>query len=209
MKTKALIIAAAVFAAGLTNSLANNITLTFVPGYNLCAPPLQGANMSADAMLTCLEPGDTLWFWNGSGYDIDFYNGPGDWYDGQLFYPISAPVLVMGHGFFYQNNSATTEINTYTGTALTGGSEVLVAGYNLIGSFVPVSGAADSLLFNLPLQSGDTLWLWTGYGWEIDYYNAPGDWYDGQSFYPISAPVLGIGQGFFYQNNGLSTTWNQ
>jgi hypothetical protein len=206
MKTKTLLIVAVIFAAGFAVARAQ-INQTFEVGLNFCAPPLPGANMSAEVMLaSSLHSGDQVLTWTDNvGYTFYYFNEPGDWYDGITFEPVQAPVLVMGKGFVYQNNSGGPEVNTYTGTPLTSGSEPLaVGGPHFIGSFIPMTAAADVVLASC-LTSGDVLYLWRGNGFEPAYYNGPDDWYDNITFDQIPTPVLTPGEGFFYWNNSSGT----
>jgi len=208
MKTKTLLIGAAVFAAGYVNALA--LGQRFVDGYNFCSPPLLGANMSAEAMLaTSLQQGDSVLIWNDDGYDTYVFFGPGDWLlpDGTTG---SGPMLEMGTGFVYANGSGGPEDNTYTGTEFPGGSKVLKHSvYTLIGSFRPIAGDAESPAYNLPLQSGDAILKWTGSGFGTYVFVAPGLWVLPDSSIG-SAPHIEVGEGFFYANGqSVDETWNQ
>ena len=181
---------------------------TAIPaGYTmLVAPVSPNTTNNAEAVLPCLSSGDQLLVWTGGGYAIEYFNGPGDWYDGN-FNPISQPVLLPGQGFFYQNTGL-LKTNTFVGTVQLTNTVALAAGYGLVGSTAPVAGSIESTNFNIPFASGDQVLVWTGGGYGIEYFNGPGDWYDG-NFNPIPVPTLSVSQGFFYQNTGGAKNWIQ
>jgi len=215
MRTKTLLIAAAALAVGIGSSLAQTYSQNIVgyvntplpPGYTMLVTPVSpNTANNAEAILPCLASGDVLLVWTGGGYAIEYFNGPSDWYDGN-FNPISQPVLLPGQGFFYQNNGS-LKTNTFVGTVQLTNTVALAPGYSLVGSTAPIGTSIESTNFNIPFASGDVLLSWTGGGYAIEYYNGPGDWYDG-NFNPIAVPTLTVAQGFFYQNNGSGKNWSQ
>jgi hypothetical protein len=215
MRTKTLLIAAAALAVGVASSMAQTYSQNIVgyvntpinPGYNLLVTPVSpNTTNNAEAVLPSLASGDVLLVWNGNGYNIDYFNGPGDWYDGGTFNPISQPNLLPGQGFFYDNTGA-LKTNTFVGTVQLTNTVALTAGYTLDGSTAPVAGSIESTNFNIPFASGDVVLVWTGVGYAIDYFNGPGDWYDGGTFNPIAVPTLSLSQGFFYDNTGGAKNW--
>ena len=118
----------------------------------------------------------------------------------------------MGYGVYYQNLSGGPETNTYVGTVVLSNSVPFVSGLNLVGSTVPISDSLESTNITLPFTSGDTLFLWRadGSGFDVAYYNGPGDWYDGVTFAAIPVPTVAVASGFYYQNlSGNSTNWVQ
>ena len=196
-----------------SQNIVGYVNQTLVGGFNMVVPPLSasGSNtMSAEAVFPCLASGDQLYIWkaDGSGFNIAYFNGIGDWYDGLSFAAIPVPSLKMGGGVYYQNNNAQVT-NTYVGTVLLTNSITLVGGFTMTGSTPPVAGSAETL--GLPLVSGDQLYLWKtdGSGFTIAYFNGIGDWYDGLSFAAIPVPNVTVGYGFYYQNNNAPSVWNQ
>jgi hypothetical protein len=221
---KTLLIAAAALAAGVISSQAQVYSQNIV-GYvnqklivgltlvNAPVSPSGAGTNSAEVLFPTLTSGDQLYIWkpNGSGFDVAYYNGPGDWYDGFTFAPISVPILKSGAGLYYQNNSPAPYTNTFVGTALLTNSQPIIVGLSLVSSTAPVGGSVESTNFSLPFVSGDQLYLWKpdGSGFKVAYYNGPGDWYDGYTFAPIPVPTLTVGSGFYYQNNNTATNWIQ
>jgi hypothetical protein len=223
MRTKTLLIAAAALAVGIGSSLAQtysqNIvgytTTKLIVGLNMVVPTLQvTSSNNAEQVFPSLISGDQLYLWktDGSGFTIAYYNGPGDWLDGNTFASISAPLLPLEAGLYYQNNSPNPETNIFVGTVVLGNTNNLIVGLNMVGSTVPIGGSAESTNINLPFVSGDQLYLWKtdGSGFTIAYYNGVGDWLDGNTFASIPVPDLTVGAGFYYQNNSPGVlSWKQ
>ena len=237
MRTKTLLIAAAALAAVVTSSQAQStvysqnivgyVNQTFATAgasYFLVAP-LTGPTNTAQALMSSLQSGDTVLIWNGNGYNVSYYIGPGngnpagqDW-DDVNFNPTTSPTLSPGQGFFFQTTSGLVETNTWVGNVqLTNSIALNTAGgsYSL-GSTPPVAGAADDTnTINLPVVSGDTLLLYNGNGYNTFYYIGPGNGnpvgqnWDDVNFNPITSPTITVGQGFFYQTtSGGTETWKQ
>ena len=225
---KTLLIAAAALAAGMlsvqaqgsnvySQNIVGYVNQQLVGGFNLVVPPVSASSsnmISAEAAFPCLISGDVLYIWktDGSGFDIAYFNGIGDWYEGVSFAAIPVPNVRVGGGVFYQNNSGHTETNTYSGTVILTNTVNLIGGFTMTGSTAPVGGSIESTNLALPFTSGDVVFLWKadGSGYDIAYYNGPGDWYDGVSFAAIPVPNVSIGLGFYYQNNsGFNTNWIQ
>jgi hypothetical protein len=218
MRTKTLLIAAATaLAAGIVTSQAQVYSQNIVGyvntplpgGYTLLVAPLSpNSTNDAESVLPALQSGDVLLVWNGGGYNVDLFGGPGQWFDGDSYASIAVPALAPGVGFFYQNNNA-AKTNTFVGTVQLTNAVALPGGYSLVGSTAPVSDYLDGTNLNLPLLSGDVVLLWNGGGYNVDLYGGPGQWFDGDSYAAIADPTVAVGQGFFFQNNNASTTWNQ
>jgi len=90
----------------------------------------------------------------------------------------------------------------------------LLAGYSLVGSTPPVSGAvSNNATFHLPLQSGDQLIFWNGSGYstyEFDDFGPGFTWAYPDGSFSDTPPTMGIGQGVFYRNaQGSTETWTQ
>jgi hypothetical protein len=238
MRTKTLLIAAAALAAAVTSANAQstvysqnivgyvNTTFPTAGSSYFLVAPLTGTSEAADILMaSALQPGDDILTWNGSGYTLIYYVGPGGnspntnvWQD-SAFNPTNAPTLAPGEGFFYQNASGSIETNTWVGNVqLTNSISFNVPGASYaVGSTPPVAGAVDNpATINLPLQPGDDTLTWNGSGYTLTYYVGPGGnspntntWQD-SAFDPTNAPVVSVGQGFFYQNaSGSAETWTQ
>ena len=134
-----------------SQNIVGYVNTAIPPGYTmLVAPVSPNTTNNAEAVLPCLSSGDQLLVWTGGGYAIEYFNGPGDWYDGN-FNPISQPVLLPGQGFYYYQNTGLLKTNTFVGTVQLTNTVALAAGYGLVGSTAPVSGSIESTNFNIPL----------------------------------------------------------
>jgi co-chaperonin GroES (HSP10) len=221
MRTKTLLIAATALAVGIGSSLAQTYSQNIVGyvnqvlpanAYSLLVAPLANTTTNnAEQILTCLQTGDEVLFFNGSGYNFDVYIGPGTWIDGVSGNPINAPLLPPGVGFFYQTGAGVQETNTAVGVVvLTNSIALPLNSYNLVGSTAPIAGSVESTNFSLPLQTGDQVLIYNGSGYNFDVYISPGSWIDGVSGNPIAVPTVTVGQGFFYQTGaGVTEQWNQ
>jgi len=228
---KTLLIAAAALAAGVISTQAQvysqNIVgyvNTVLPGnnnYSLITCPVGGTN-AAETALSCVQVGDTIFVWTGGGYNVLTYFGPNwdgnghNWADGNGNGQAS-PVLSPGQAIFYQNGQGVAETNTFVGNVILTNSIVIPGNnnYSLIASTAPVADVIDGTNFALPFQVGDTVFLWTGGGYNVLTYFGPNwdglghNFADGNGNGQPS-PVVPVGQGFFYQNGqGTSETWNQ
>jgi hypothetical protein len=238
MRTKTLLIAAAALAATVISSEAQVYSANIVgyvnqvlPGasadYIVLVNPLVGATNAADVvMASSLQSGDAIYIWTGTTYYSETYWGPGAdepasayaWQDQNNVWT-NAPSLKPGEGFFYLNNQGADETNTWVGTVLLTNSIDLTGSpaYSVIGSTPPISGYMDDTNINLPLQSGDTAYIWTGTTYYSETYWGPGAdepasayaWQDQNNVW-TNAPYVSVGQGFFYLNNqGSDEQWNQ
>jgi hypothetical protein len=236
MRTKTLLIAAAVLAATVISSEAQvysaNIVgyaSTVLPGsgaFTMINAPLQGTNNSVESLMPALDAGDTVFIWTGAGYYSSTYFGgpdgflspPNDWID-QNSVTTNSPVVALGQGFFYETGSGNQETNTFSGTVVLSNSVPLAGSgaFSLVASTAPISGSLESTNFNLPLDAGDTVFIWTGNGYYSSTYfggpdgflSPPNDWID-QNSVTTNAPNVTVGQGFFYETgSGNAETWNQ
>ena len=225
---KTLLIAAAALAAGIISTQASSVYSQNVVGYanqallgglNMVLPAVSasGTNTSsAEAVFPCLKTGDQLYLFrsDGSGFDIAYFNATNDWYDPNNGYAsIPVPQLTMGHALYYDNESGSIETNTYTGSVIFSNTVPLLGGLTLVGSSPAIGGSIESTNVGLPFQTGDQVYLWKpdASGFNVAYYNAPGDWYDPNNGYAsIPVPQITVGVGFYYDNeSGHSTNWVQ
>jgi hypothetical protein len=237
MRTKTLLIAAAALAAAVTSSQAQTVYSQNIVGYvnqtylspgssYFVVAPLTGSSQAADILMaSSLQPFDDILVWNGGGYNLFTYVGPGgnapatNTWDDVNGNPVNAPLLAPGEGFFYQTQSGDVETNTWTGTCVLSNSIAFPspgASY-AVGSSVPISGPLDTTNgLNLPLQPFDGVLIWNGGGYNLYTYVGPGgnapatNTWDDVNGNPVNSPVIGVGQGFFYQTlSGSTETWTQ
>jgi hypothetical protein len=239
MRTKTLLIAAAALAATVITSqaqvysanivgYASTVLSGAVNSFTMAVVPLQGPTNAADQVITAIQPGDTIYIWIGTTYYNSTYYGPGNdptppftynWLDSNNNWT-NAPALNPGQGFFYLNNQGVDETNVYAGTVVLTNSLNLTGNpdFSMVGSTPPIAGYLDSTNFNLPLQPGDTIYVWTGTTYYNSTFYGPGNdptapftynWLDSNNNW-TNAPTVSVGQGFFYLNNqGSNEQWNQ
>jgi hypothetical protein len=183
-------------------------------------------HIALSAGLSALNSGDTVYVWTGSGYySSTFFGGPNgfltppsDWID-DTGTTTNSPALVPGQGFFYSTASGGQETNTWTGSVVLTNQVALPGGgaFSLLGSAAPIADSADGTNLNLPLDSGDTVYVWTGNGYYSStffggpdgFLTPPNQWIDDTGT-TTNAPQVSVGQGFFYSTaSGSAETWKQ
>jgi hypothetical protein len=226
MRTKTLLAAAALIAAGVATSMAqsNVYSLNIVGYYNVPVGGLTavanslrsgapGAVDRADQVIP-YKDGDSVQVWNGATwlvYTMDSISATGWTAPNGADAPLaSLPVLGPGKGFFYGNNTGTTNI-TFVGEVRTGTNVVaLPLGLTAAGSSLPYGGAVSTGPLNLQAQDGDSIQKWTGATWAVytrDSISTTG--WTGPSGADAPEPTLNVGQGFFYGNNVGPFNWTQ
>ena len=238
MRTKTLLIAAAALAAAVTSSQAQTVYSQNIVGYvnqtlsgngaftMVTSPVNNGTNNIEAQMGSSLNSGDTVYVWGGTSYySSTFFGGvngfltpPNDWID-QFGNTTNSPTLAPGQGFFYSTQSGSQETNTWTGSVVLT-NQVPLAGngaFSMVGSCAPIVDTMDGTNLNLPLNSGDTVYVWTGnayysstfFGGVNGFLTPPNQWID-QFGNTTNAPTVSVGQGFFYSTqSGTAETWNQ
>jgi len=227
MRTKTLLAAAALIAAGVASSMAqSNVYSLNIVGYvNVTTPgtlsamsnPLRagtaGAVDRADQVLPYAD-GNNIQIWTGVGwslYGMDSLSGTG-WVDanGVDVALASLPVLGPGKGFFYGNNAGSPQV-TFVGEVRTGTNTVAIPnGLSALGSPLPVGGPISTGSPNLQVQDGDNVQFWNGTGWSLvarDSLSGTG-WVNAGGT-DVAEPSLTVGQGFFYGNNVGPFNWQQ
>jgi hypothetical protein len=223
MRTKILGVAA-LLAAGVATSMAqsNVYSLNIVGYYNV---PVGGLTAIANSLrngtptdrldqVIPYKDGDNVQIWGGANWatwTMDSASTTG-WVapDGSEAALTSLPIVGPGLGFFYGNNTGTTNI-TFVGEVRTGTNTVAIpAGLRPLGSPLPYGGAVSTGPLNLQVQDGDNIQKWGGVKWDTytrDSASTTG-WVapDGSEG---PEPTLTVGQGFFYGNNVGPFNWQQ
>jgi hypothetical protein len=229
MRTKTLLLAAVLSAAGIASSQAQvysvnvvgYINLTNYPGLNLITAQLKGTNQNVNTILgstTPALPANSLLFtWNGAGQRFDnalLAGGDNKWYDPATGLESTATIS-PGQSFFINNVGTANVIMTLVGEVPTGATAVsVVNGLGFYGDPAPVS---QNIVTNgFPVGDNDLLYTWNVTG--QTYNNAligggpasggPG-WFDaGTGLLTVFAPA--VGQGFVVnRTSGATTTWNR
>lgn len=207
MRTKTLILAAALTAAGIASSLAqSNVYSLNVVGYVnipvpantklLIANQLNTTNNTIGSLLQnpVIPAGAQLFKFNAgyTPYTMDEFD--------LTWSPNASATLNPGEGAFFISPSATTI--TFVGEVLQGSlTNTLPAGIKVVrSSIVPQAGTLPAL--GVPGEAGDQAFLWSGGFTPYTF-----DEFD-LSWTP-SVPSVGVGQSFFYTKAaaGTQTQW--
>lgn len=215
MRTKSLLAAAAIVAAGALSSMAqSNVYSLNIVGYvnvpvtngvlALLANPLNPAGgdnnlTNVVKLLDGSSGGSVLYKWNQGTTSWDAW----DWFDTfGWFNPNGDGFAPIGEGFFL--SSAINQTITFVGEVQTGTStNNITAGLNLLGNKAPVAGSEPGGLVG---EAGDTVYTWDGSQWvNQDYFDTYG-WFDLNSS-ETNGPTIKVAEGFFYLNNGANKQW--
>ncbi|MHB8521557.1 MAG: hypothetical protein ACYDH9_12480 [Limisphaerales bacterium] len=200
MRTKTLLLAAVLSAAGVASSLAQvysvnvvgYIQLSVPAGFSIIANQLSnGGNTLNSVLTTGPGDGDGIFKFNPTtgGYDSSTFLG-GSWIPDLSFAP--------GEGGFISVGSAKTI--TLVGSIDAGSHAVSVPkGFSIVSSFLPTSGTLASM--NFPAADGD----------QVFYFNTTTKSYDsstslGGSWIPDT--TVAVGQAFF-SAKGAASTWTR
>jgi hypothetical protein len=154
MRTKTLLLIAAVGAAGVATSMAQVFSVNAVGyvnktipknGFAMVSNPLKAATNTVDALFQPVPPGFQVFVYTpGKGFDV----GTFDDLEGK-FLPASVGTkeLLPGQGVFVKNPTANDVTITFVGEVMQGTALTtpLVAGLQIVSSQVPQAGTAADL----------------------------------------------------------------
>lgn len=215
MKTKSLVMTAAVAMAGAISSFAQvysvnvvgYINLPIPLGYSMVANQLNASPDNKATNIFKAAPMDFAIFkYNalGGGFTILTYLGDGFW-DPQ---DKDQMTLNPGEGCFVFNPTAAgVWTNTFVGEISATNSITIKNGYNIYGSPLPLAGAVDSAL-GVPIAMDDVIFTWntTLKGYAIATSLGGPDW-DGTP--DGLAPQIAVGQAFWCYNPVGAKTWTK
>jgi hypothetical protein len=210
MRTKTLLLTAALSAAGIATSMAQAVysvnavgyvNTTLVPGFNLISNPLNNTEPNGNqvqVLFASLPNNSAVYLWTGNGFTIaskdpDFGWDPAD---------VASRTLMPGQGAFVNIPAgAGNQTVTFVGEVPQGTlSTPLPVGFSIVSSQVPQEGTAQEL--NYVPATGDALYFWTGNG-----YNAIG-WDADFGEYTSPLPTLDVGEAFFV-SRATAGSWNR
>jgi hypothetical protein len=214
MRTKTLLAAAAIVAAGLASSMAQSnvyslnvvgyVNKPYVAGFNAGSNPLNApTNDLNHIMVGSQVPDNTILFlWNTTLQDFDpslptYISGSSSWSPNATLNP--------GTGFFLLAPSAFT--NTFVGEVKQGLTTVVISpGFNGIGSPVPIGGSISNVLAQMPALDNDLAFQWDtvtqDFGAIATYVGASSTWSPNVNF--------SVGEGIFYlYGGGAPANWNR
>lgn len=239
MRTKALILAAAFSAVGITSSTAQvysqnavgYYTLNLRLGFNLVANQFINGDNSISTVFPVVPDGSEALTWNSApaasggqqfNSPILFVSALGGWIqfdqDGN---PVPATAVVSpGGGVFLNVPEATTitlvgevpETDNGTFPAVT-----VPAAFGLISQGTPQSLAVNSAGDALPANDGDNILFWNpdanpqAYRDPLLYIGALGGWlqFDTEGNPVPVNPTPAVGEAFFYNNGGSEISWTR
>jgi len=227
MRTKTLLLTAALSAAGLASSMAQVYSVNAVgyvnvsvPGNNqliILANPLLGTNQSLSTIIPTAPDGATIFRFDAG---VQNYRDAIGYIDGLGWLGTDPdPQLPPGEGFWFQNPGAATTL-TFVGEVPQGAASngTQIAGGNnlsLLGSKVPQTarlgstGTAGTLEF--PAADGDTIFQWDP---AIQNYKDTYGYIDGLGWLHATdtdpnGPLVPVGTGFWVQRSGAASAWNR
>jgi len=219
MRTKTLLLTAALGIAGLTSTMAQvysvnavgYVNLTLAPGYTLIANPLNAATNKLNSILAsaAIEDGSQVFFWDKATQRYSptvptFFNPPVIW--------DVDTVVAPGTGFFFYNPKASAVTVTFVGDVMQGSlSNNVSAGYQIVASQVPQAGKVTTDL-GLPGYDGNQIFTWNSttqrYDPTVPTFVQTGATPDIGAWDPAE-PTVGVGQSFFYFANAATKQWTR
>jgi hypothetical protein len=205
MRTKVLLLAAALTAAGIAASQAQSnvysvnvvgyVNVVYGNGFTLVSTPLNSTDNSVSNLLANVPLDTTVYTFSGGNFvlnNLDLF-GAG-WAN-------PAQQLAPGTGYFVRNVSGAPVTNTYVGEVLQGALSIpLPSGFTLVGSKVPQAGFAADLGVAAGLD--DTIYRFAGGNFLLYNNDLFGSGFPNTlpSCDPVKGPAIGVGEGFFYRN---------
>ena len=214
MRTKTLLLSAALTAAGVCSSLAQvysvnavgYVNLTVNPGLSMIANPLSATDNTLGGVLTTATGtpfGTQIYMFDGTKFVSALYDDVDGWVTGAN--PAANLPLAPGAGIFIRNNGTTAFTNTFVGEVMQGSlSTPLPAGLSIVSSKVPQAGKISTDLF-FPKIDGTQVYIYNGTAYD-------GFLFDVDTWVKsgvANEPNIAIAQSFWVRNNGPATTWDR
>jgi hypothetical protein len=210
MRTKAILLAAAVFAAGIGASVAQSpvysvnavgyVTKTLTNGFNLICNPLNGTNNDLNTVIPVVPDGTYVlrWLPGGQTFDAQF-----QYFDGFGWFPTTT--LNPGEGVFINIPFTTPSVNvTFVGEVPQGNLTNRVSGnFSLISHIVPQSISLGDPGVSFPAVDGDYILFWDP---GIQNFKPQTQFFEGFGWFPTD-PIPAVGEGFFYNTAGAARNW--
>lgn len=228
MRTKTLLLTAAVITAGIAASQAQvysvnavgYVNVTVGNGYNLIANPLNGTNNNVNTVIPTAPDSSLIFKWNNNSqgfppsttfFDFGAGNPDTGWYDGDNK---SSLVLNPGDAIYFVNPGAQTTL-TFVGDVPQGNNLTVPVGanYGFYSSIVPRQAGLTAL--NFPAADSMLLFFFNQaqqrYNQSLTYFdfgvgNPDSGWYDGDNKVD---PAPAVGQGFLIYNPSTARNWTQ
>jgi len=209
MRTKTLLLTAAVFAAGLGASMAQvysvnavgYVNVSLPVGFSLLANPLQQTNDLISTVIPAAPDGTQVLTWNPATQHFNaaaVFDGDALAWTPNISLPVGKAMFV-----FLLEPATLTFVGDVRQGSLTNG---VAANFNALGHMVPQSISLRSAAF--PMADGDQYLTWNPV---TQHYN-PAIVYDGDADVWTgpggnTEPTPGVAQGFFYFTLGGARNW--
>lgn len=208
MRTKTLLLTAAIGAASLASSMAQAVYSVNAVGYvnspvpngfSLLANPLIQASPTLANLIPNPPPGTVTYkYVNGEGYRVNTFD------DLDLVWvPNPNETLDLGGAFFIFNPASSFTI-TFVGEVAEGNplSTPVPNGFSMLSSKVPQTGTVSALGLNG--QPGDVIYKYSNVGGYSVY-----TFDDLDLVWVPNEPSLAVGEGIFFFNPGSGRTWTR
>ena len=206
MRTKTLLLTAALVAVGAASSMAQvysqnavgYVNVTLAPGFNLIANPLIAPVNTLGALIPLTADGSQFYkFTPGSGFATFTFDGLDN-----VWTPNGNVALAPGEGGFFNNPTAGSLTVTFVGDVSQGTlTTALPMGFSIASSKVPQTANVNVL--GVPGDDGDQLFKFV-----------PGTGYQTFTFdgldnaWTPSSPVINVGESFFI-NKTIARSWTR
>lgn len=206
MRTKTLILTAALGAAGIATSMAQvfsvnavgYINLNIPPGYSIIANQLVQTSTTLNSLIPTPAPGTTVYKFGGGNVFINVYDPDLGWD------PNGNETFDLGGGLFILNPTASPFTITLVGDVPQGAAHSVnpvLPGFSLMSSKTPQSGLLQDVL-KFPPVAGDTV---------SRYSNLLGTYltsvFDPDLGWDPGQPEINVGEGFFLQSSAGHASW--
>jgi len=211
MRTKTLLLTAAIGAVGIASSMAQAVysvnyvgyvNKSLAPGFNLIANPLNNGNNQVQTLFPSAPFGSTIYKYDGVNFQQADYFGA--WVSGGDL------VLAPGEGFFFYNADAGQFAVTFVGEGQEGpnlmnpiplGLSMRASKIPQAGTLAPVGAGGGQLEFPSSPSFGDTVYKFLPATQEYETYTYFGTWVPAD-------PSFDVAEGFWYSANA-ALSWER
>jgi len=194
MRTKTLLVTAALSAVGLSTSMAQSVfsvnavgfvNVTLTPGLNLISNPLKAASNTVKDLFAGVDDGTTVYKYDGAAFSINTLDF-GEWSN-------PGETLLPGEGAFVLNPGTAGKTITFVGEVMQGSLSNPIDGPNKLSiksSQVPQAGKLVADL-QFPAVDGDTIYQYNTTAKAYDIHTLDfGEW-------SLGEPNLAVGESVF------------
>jgi len=215
MRTKTLLLTAALAAAGIASSMAQAVysvnavgyvNKSIPPGFSLITNPLKATDNTVPGLLPGVPNGTAVFLWNGNAFasTLTYIGAPLNRWQGDA--TLLARPVTPGQGFFIKNPTTAAFTVTFVGEVPQGpdSNVPIPAGLTPLGSAVPQDGTLTALQF--PAAGGDQVFIYSNasgaYLPTFSYIGAP------LNRWNPSEPTLSVGDAAFIRK-ATAASWNR